>query len=91
MLTWILITIIALLLFGWVSYAWYNWRNTTQFSEADEYYDKGVISLNDRQANRLSDNELTRPIREDDAWQIMVQRGRQSQRNRRSDRRYPQR
>lgn len=91
MLQWILITIVALLLFGWVSYAWYNWRRTTQVSEADEYYDKRVVSLNNRQANRLSDNDLTRPIHEDDAWQIMVQRGRQTQRNRRSDRRYPQR
>lgn len=91
MLQWILITIMALLLLGWVSYTWHNWRRTTDVTEEDEYYDRRVISLNNRQANRLSDQDLTQPIHEDDAWQIMVQRGRQNKRSRRQSRRYPQR
>lgn len=80
MLQWILIGAVALLLLGWVFFAWQNWRSNTQFSEDDERYDEQVASLNDRQANRLSDDQLTHPVSEEDAWKLMIQRGQRQRR-----------
>lgn len=80
MLQWILIGAVALLLLGWVFFAWRNWRSNTQFSEDDERYDEQVASLNDRQANRLTDDQLTRPVSEEDAWQMMIRRGQRQRR-----------
>lgn len=88
MVQWILIGAVALLLLGWVFLAWQNWRRTTQFTEDDERYDQRVASLNDRQANRLSDDQLTNPASDEDAWELMVRRGeRQRERERRPTRR----
>jgi len=91
MLQWISIGVIALLLLGWVVLAWQNWRRTTQFSQEDERYDEGVASLNDRQANRLTDDQLTRPVSEEDAWELMVRRGQRQRRRQRPQRRRPAR
>jgi hypothetical protein len=83
MLQWMLFLFLAVLLLGGVYFAWRTWWATTQFTPEEEAYDERVASLNDRQANRLSDEQLTRPISSEDAWAIMVRRGRRSRSERR--------
>jgi hypothetical protein len=54
---------------------WRYWINLARVSPEEEEYDEQVSALNDRQANRLSDDVLTNPLSDEDAWQIMVRRG----------------
>lgn len=83
MLTWVLFLLIASMLLGWVYFAWRSWRATTQMTPEEQEYDNRVAALNDRQANRLRDDQLTQPVNNDDAWAIMVGRGRRRERSRR--------
>ncbi|RMD82359.1 MAG: hypothetical protein D6823_01280 [Chloroflexi bacterium] len=69
-------------LIGWA--AWRYWREQINISPEDEMLTREIAELNDRQANRISDQRLRSGIDPDEAWQIMVQRG---QRNRISRRR----
>lgn len=69
-------------LIGWT--AWRYWREQVNISPEDEMLTREIAELNDRQANRISDQRLRSSIDPDEAWQIMVQRG---QRNRISRRR----
>jgi uncharacterized membrane protein YcjF (UPF0283 family) len=39
-------------------------------------FSRRVARLNDRQSNRLQDTQLTEQTDQDDAWRIMVERGR---------------
>ena len=64
MLTWLLFFIVALLLLGWVVFAWHSWRTTTQVTPEEQAFDDRVAALNDRQANRLSDDQITRGRRQ---------------------------
>lgn len=84
MLTWLLFLIVALLLLAWVIFAWRSWRTTTQVTPEEQAFDSRVAALNDRQANRLSDDQLTRPVSDDDAWALMVGRGRRQRQRRRN-------
>lgn len=74
----ILFAICAALLLGAIYLLWRYWDNATRRSPEEEAYDKRVAQLNERQANRLSDEQLTHPVNEEDAWQIMVERGRKA-------------
>jgi hypothetical protein len=61
---------------------WLYWDGLVDRSEDEEEYDRRVADLNQRQANRFSDEQLTRPPSADDAWQIIQQRGRRLNRHR---------
>lgn len=75
MLVYLLFGLAALLLLGLVALIWRLWRDYTQVGPDDEEHDREIAALNDAQANRISDTDLTRPIDADDAWKTMVQRG----------------
>ncbi|NJO82422.1 MAG: hypothetical protein HC828_06090 [Blastochloris sp.] len=74
----LLFVICAALLLGAMYLVWRYWDHATSRSPEEEAYDKRVAQLNERQANRLSDEQLTKPVNEDDAWRIMVERGRKT-------------
>lgn len=71
----VLFLICAALLLGAVYAVWRYWDNLVRVSPAQEEFDERVATLNERQANRISDEQLTHPLNEDDAWSIMVSRG----------------
>jgi hypothetical protein len=54
---------------------WRYWNNLTRVSPEEEEFDELMSQLNDRQANRISDDILTNPLSDEDAWQVMVRRG----------------
>jgi hypothetical protein len=59
---------------------WRYWNTIAHVSPEEEEFDERMTALNDRQANRLSDDQLTHPLTDDDAWSVMVQRGRRERR-----------
>jgi hypothetical protein len=61
---------------------WRYWGSLARVSPEEQEYDERMAALNERQANRLSDDQLTRPLSDDDAWAIMVSRGRQQRQGR---------
>jgi hypothetical protein len=72
----------AALLLGAVYALWRYWDNLARLSLEEEAFDERVAALNERQANRVSDEELARPVNEDEAWQIMISRGQRGKRRR---------
>jgi hypothetical protein len=72
----------AALLLGVVYALWRYWDNVSRLSPEEEAFDARMKALNERQANRISDEELAQPIDEDEAWRIMVSRGQQGRRRR---------
>ena len=68
----VFVVLIALVLFA----IWRYWNSLARVSPEEEEFDDLMSKLNDRQANRLSDEVLTNPLSDEDAWQIMVRRGR---------------
>ncbi len=62
---------------------WRYWNTIARISPEEEEFDERMTTLNDRQANRLSDEQLTHPLTDDDAWSVMVQRGRRDRDRRR--------
>ncbi len=54
---------------------WRYWYTLARVSPEEEEFDERMAALNERQANRLSDEQLTTPLSDDDAWDIMVRRG----------------
>jgi len=77
-----LFIIFAVLLLGAVYALWHYWDNLSRQSPEEEAYDERVAALNQRQANRISDEQLAHPISEDEAWNIMVNRGQHGGRRR---------
>jgi hypothetical protein len=72
-LLFVLLAIVLLVVvYGLLRY----WETLVSMSPDEEEYEQRVADLNERQANRLSDEQLTRPISDDDAWQTMLRRGR---------------
>ncbi len=67
----VFVVLIALVLVA----VWRYWNNLARVSPEAEEFDELMSALNDRQANRLSDEVLTNPLSDEDAWQIMVRRG----------------
>ena len=74
----ILFLICAVVLLSIIYMLWRYWDNVAQVTPEEEAYDKRVASLNERQANRMSDKQLIRQLSEDDAWSIMIARGRRA-------------
>jgi hypothetical protein len=75
MTQWLLFAGVVVLLGAGVGLAWYVWRTTMRISPQEEAYDDRVATMNERQANRLSDEQLTKPPSDEDAWALMVRRG----------------
>ncbi len=67
-----LIIILIIVVYGISRY----WDTMVRRSDDEEEYDRMVANLNERQANRLSDEQLWEPVSDDDAWQIILRRGR---------------
>jgi hypothetical protein len=80
----LLFVLLAFILIAVVYGIWRYWDSQVELSPDEEAYDKRVANLNERQANRITDEQLTRPPSDEDAWQIILQRGRKaiSRRNR---------
>jgi len=73
----------AAVLLGVVYALWRYWDNVSRRSPEEEAFDERVAALNERQANRISDEDLANPVDQDEAWRIMVSRGRQPRRGER--------
>jgi hypothetical protein len=68
----------GLLLVVIIAVLWRYWSTLVDRTPEEEAYERRLTKLNERQANRYSDDELTVTPNEDDAWAIMVERGRSS-------------
>ncbi|HJZ46142.1 MAG TPA: hypothetical protein VKE41_03215 [Roseiflexaceae bacterium] len=79
----VLFVLFTLLIAGALLLIWRYWNAVARVSPEEEAFDERMTALNDRQANRLSDDQLTHPLNDDDAWSIMVQRGRRDRERRR--------
>lgn len=83
-----LIALLVTLLLGLIGFfAWRYWREQVNISPEDEELLREIAELNNRQANRISDQRLRSGIDPDEAWRIMVQRGQRSRRPTGSSRR----
>lgn len=72
---YLLFALVALLLIGLVALLWRLWSDYADRSPEEEALERKLASLNDAQANRVDDAQLTRPVDPDSAWQTMVKRG----------------
>ncbi len=87
-----LLFLIFLALIAVALYAvWRYWGTLARVTPEEEEFDERVAALNERQANRLSDEQLTRPMSDDDAWNIMVRRGQSARERGRTPGRAPTR
>lgn len=68
----------GLLLVAIAVFVWRYWSSLVDRSPEEEAYERRLTALNERQANRYSDDELTTAPSQDEAWRIMVERGRRS-------------
>nr|WP_044200602.1 hypothetical protein [Oscillochloris trichoides] len=75
---YLLFAVAGLLLILLVALVWRFWQNVAQVSPEEEELDRTMASLNDSQANRVSDEQIVRQMDAETGWQIMVQRGQQS-------------
>ena len=87
----ILFLFFTVLVAGALLLVWRYWNTIARVSPEEEEFDERMTALNDRQANRLSDDQLTHPLTDDDAWSVMVQRGRRDRERRRRPARPTQR
>ena len=67
----VFVALIAAVLFA----VWRYWMNLSQVSPEEEEFDERMAALNERQANRISDEFLAQPMSDEEAWRIMVRRG----------------
>jgi hypothetical protein len=81
----------TLLIAGALLLVWRYWHAIASVSPEEEAFDERMTALNDRQANRLSDDQLTHPLTDDDAWTVMVRRGQRDRERRRRPTRAQQR
>jgi hypothetical protein len=84
---YILFALAAALLLGLIAIIWRLWGDYVQVDPDDEEHEREIAALNDAQANRVSDQQLTRPVDADSAWQTMVSRGAAAPQRRRRRRR----
>jgi hypothetical protein len=84
---YLLFGVAALLMVLLVALIWRFWQNYAQVSPEEEELDRSIASLNDAQANRISDEQITRRMDTETGWQIMVRRGQQTSRRERRPRR----
>lgn len=74
----VLMVLLGLALIGACYALWRYWERQANVSPEEEAYDRRVAMLNQRQANRLSDDQLRERPGGQDAWELMVQRGRRA-------------
>jgi len=72
---YVMFALTAIVLAAIIVLIWRLWADHTRLSPEDEEREREIASLNDDQANRLSDKQLARPIDTDTGWSIMVRRG----------------
>ncbi len=82
-MTIVLFLIAAVIMVGLIGLIWRVWQSYVQVTPADEAFEREIATLNDSQANRISDQQLTRPIDTDTGWDLMVKRGQEGSRRRR--------
>lgn len=63
-----------------VGLLWRYWQSVAEVSASDESFSRRIARLNERQSNRIDDDRLRAITDDDEAWRIMVDRGRQSDR-----------
>jgi|GEM_PF-519198 len=63
-----------------VGLLWRYWQSVAEVSASDESFSRRIARLNERQSNRMDDDHLRTIADDDEAWRIMVDRGRQSDR-----------
>ena len=63
-----------------VGLLWRYWQSVAEVSASDESFSRRIARLNERQSNRIDDDHLRNITDDDEAWRIMVDRGRQSDR-----------
>jgi len=63
-----------------VGLLWRYWQSVAEVSASDESFSRRIARLNERQSNRIDDEHLRNITDDDEAWRIMVDRGRQSDR-----------
>lgn len=73
----------ALILAGLIGLLWQVWRSYASRSPAETAQEHDLVALNNAQANRVSDHQLTNPPDTDAAWRTMVERGNAPARKRR--------
>jgi hypothetical protein len=66
----------ALLCLALAFVVWRYWDTLVPYNPDDEQREARLAQLNKRQANRLSDDQIRAAGSVDEAWQIMVRRGR---------------
>ncbi len=66
----------AVLFLAIVAILWRYWRSVAEVSSSETAFSRRIARLNDRQSNRLQDTQLTDTTSQDEAWRIMVERGR---------------
>ncbi|NNJ12480.1 hypothetical protein EKD04_019320 [Chloroflexales bacterium ZM16-3] len=77
---YLLFVVAALLLILLVALIWRFWKNFAQVSPEEEELERSIASLNDSQANRVSDQQIARQMDAETGWQIMVRRGQRDSR-----------
>lgn len=82
---YLLFALVALALIALVVTLWRFWADYANRSPEDEELERELASLNDAQAHRVSDTQLTNPVDADSAWRTMVERGGAPRRARRRD------
>ena len=63
-----------------VGLLWRYWQSVAEVSASDESFSRRIARLNERQSNRIDDDHIRNITDDDEAWRIMVDRGRQSDR-----------
>ena len=63
-----------------VGLLWRYWQSVAEVSASDESFSRRIARLNERQSNGIDDDHLRNITDDDEAWRIMVDRGRQSDR-----------
>jgi len=63
-----------------VGLLWRYWQSVAEVSASDESFSRRIARLNERQSNRIDDDHLRNITDDDEAWRIMVDRRRQSDR-----------
>ncbi|NTW01968.1 MAG: hypothetical protein HGA19_11875 [Oscillochloris sp.] len=80
---YLLFGLAALLMLFLVALIWRFWATYAHVSPEEEKLDRSIASLNDHQANRVSDEQIIRKMDTDTGWEIMVRRGRNTEHRRR--------
>ncbi|MEI7644110.1 MAG: hypothetical protein WCJ55_07500 [Chloroflexales bacterium] len=84
---YLLFAIAALLMILLAALIWRFWQGFVEVSPEEEELERSIASLNDAQANRVSDQQITRQMDTETGWQIMVRRGQRASRRERTPRR----